>query len=181
MPGKDQSIQLGWATMLAALLSFAGCGSDSSSKAPASGPVTLKGAGATAPYLAYSKWLEEFRKSDPNIDLQYKATGSGDGIRQLQEGTVDFAASDIPLTDEEIAKLKVKPLHFPTLVGAIVPIYNVAQAGDLQFDGETLADIFSGKIKSWNDPAIIRSNPKASLPGARIGVIHRSDGSGSTY
>src|SRR5262245_4325692 len=118
MSGRDQSTPLRCAAFVA-LLGLASCGT---SKAPDSGPVTLKGAGATAPNLAYAKWVEEFRKFAPDVDLQYKATGSADGIRQLEEGTVDFAASDIALTDDEIAKIKVKPLHFPTLVGAIVPV-----------------------------------------------------------
>lgn len=163
---------------MAAWIGLAGCGSETKEKA---GPVSLKGAGATAPNLAYTKWVDEFRKAQPGISLEYKATGSGDGIRQLEAGTVDFAASDIPLTNEQIAQMKVKPLHFPTLVGAIVPVYNLPNAGTLQFTGEVLAGIFSGKVKTWNDASIAKINPKATLPAAPIVVVHRSDASGSTY
>jgi phosphate transport system substrate-binding protein len=161
-------------------LILAGCGGAATSTAPA-GPVVLKGAGATAPYLAYSKWLEAYKKEDPATNIEYVATGSGDGLRQLEAGTVDFAASDIPLTDAEIATLKIKPLHFPTLIGAIVPVYNLPDIADLKFTGEALAGIFSGKIKSWNDPALAKTNPGVALPATRILVIHRSDASGSTH
>src|SRR5215467_13066023 len=137
MSAKGRSLWLA-CTIPFVVLSLAGCASEASSKATPAGPVVLKGAGATAPNLAYAKWVEEFRKSQPDVDLQYKATGSADGIRELEDGRVDFAASDIPLTDAEIAKLKMKPLHFPTLVSAIVPVYNLAQVGELQFTGETL-------------------------------------------
>jgi phosphate transport system substrate-binding protein len=165
---------------LAAMLALTACGGETTPK-DAAGPVSLKGAGATAPFLAYSKWVEEYKKVEPSLDLQYQPTGSGDGIRQLQAGTVDFAATDIPLTDEEAGKLKVKPLHFPTLVGAIVPVYNVPEVGSLQFSGETLAGIFSNTIKTWNDPALAKTNSGVALPASRITVIHRSDASGSTY
>lgn len=168
-----------WLAATSALV-LTGCGSDAATKAP-SGPVVLKGAGATAPYLAYSKWIEEYKKVEPGVDIQYQPTGSGDGIKQLQAGTVDFAASDIPLTDQEVAGLRVKPLHFPTMVGAIVPVYNLGGVRDLQFTGDTLAGIFSGKIKTWNDRAMVKANPAAALPARRIKVVHRSDASGSTY
>jgi phosphate transport system substrate-binding protein len=162
-------------------ITLAGCGGSAATKVP-TGPVVLKGAGATAPYLAYSKWIEEYKKVDPGVQIQYQATGSGDGIKQLQAGAVDFAASDIPLTDQEVAGMSVKPLHFPALVGAIVPVYNLSGVKDnLQFTGDALAGIFSGKIKTWNDPAIAKANPGAGLPGTRIKIVHRSDVSGSTY
>src|SRR5262249_32959674 len=144
--------------LLLIVICSSGCSSQANPTAP-SGPVVLKGAGATAPYLAYTKWIEAYRKETPGVELQYQATGSGDGLKQLQAGTVDFAASDVPLSDEEIAKFPVKPLHFPTLIGAIVPVYTVNGVTELKFTGETLAGIFSGKIKSWNDPQLIKANP----------------------
>lgn len=177
---KSRSVVLAaWviAGSIASLL--VGCSANTESKT--TGPLVLKGAGATAPNLAYSKWLTEFKKEEPNLDVQYHAIGSGEGIHQLQAGTVDFAASDIPLTDEQIAGMKVKPLHFPTLISAIVPVYNVAGAGALNFTGEALAGIFSGKIKTWNDAAIAKANPEVALPASHIVVVHRSDASGSTY
>src|SRR5260370_30572211 len=138
------------------------------------GPVQLKGAGATFPYLAYSKWLEGFKKDSKNVDISYKQTGSEDGIKQLEAGTIDFAGTDVPLTDEQISKFKVKPLHFPTLLGSVVPIYNVAGAGELKFTAAALAGIFSGKIKKWNDPALVKAHPGVSLPPPTIAVMHRA-------
>lgn len=146
------------------------------------GPVTLKGAGATAPNLLYGKWVEEFKKADASVDLQYQPTGSGDGIRQLEAGTVDFAATDMPLEDSDIQKLRFKPMYFPTVTGAIVPVYNLpGLSKPLQFGGETLAGIYSGKIKTWNDPALAQENEGVELPSNPIVVIHREDSSGSTW
>jgi phosphate transport system substrate-binding protein len=161
--------------LLPACLILAACGQ-------VGGPVTLKGAGATAPNLVYSKWVTEFKKTDGSVDLQYQATGSGDGIRQLEEGAVDFAATDLPLEDAEAQKLKVKPFYFPTLTGAIVPVSNLpGVSNELQFSGETLAGIFSGKIKTWNDAAVAKENAAATLPANPIVVVHRADSSGSTW
>lgn len=160
------------------LLLLSGCGSGSN--AP-TGPAVLKGAGATAPYLAYSKWAEAFSKSEPGVKVEYQAIGSGEGIKQLEAGTVDFAASDIPMTDDAIGKMNTKPMHFPMLISSIVPVFHVEGLKELQFSAETLAGIFSGKIKSWNDPALAKDNPGAALPSARIAVVRRSDESGSTY
>ncbi len=164
---------------LFSLFLLADCGGPARSSV-ATAPVVLKGAGATAPYLAYSKWIEEFKKEEPGIDLQYEATGSGNGIQRLELGTVDFAASDIPLSDAEIAKMKIKVVHFPTMVGAIVPVYNMP-ASEVRFTGEVLAGIFSGRIKSWNHPELVKLNESVALPAHRIAVIHRSLASGSTY
>ena len=147
----------------------------------ASAPASLKGAGATAPYLVYAKWVEAYRSVEPRVYLQYEPTGSGTGIQALKAQTVDFAASDIPMSDEEMSMMTVKPLHFPTLVGAIVPVYNVPKAATLNFTGEVLAGIFSGHIRNWNDHALAELNPKASLPASPIVVVHRADASGSTY
>jgi phosphate transport system substrate-binding protein len=141
-------------------------------------PVSLKGAGATAPYLLYAKWVEAYRAAEPLLNLQYEPKGSGAGIEALKARSIDFAASDIPLTEEEIASMVVKPLHFPTAIEAIVPI---PKAPILYFTGEVLAGIFSGHIRNSNDPSIAALNPKASLPANVIEVVHRSDGSGSTY
>jgi phosphate transport system substrate-binding protein len=142
--------------------------------------VVLKGEGATAPSVLYAKWIEAFRQERPNVDLSYAATGSGKGLRALQEGTVDFAGSDVPLTDEEAARMSSKPLHFPTVVGAIVPVYNVPGVGTLKFTGEALAGIFSGKIRRWDAPELASSNPGVKLPAVAIAVVHRADSSGST-
>jgi phosphate transport system substrate-binding protein len=163
-----------------AAIGLAGCSGQATSTAP-SGPVMLKGAGATAPYLAYSKWLDAYKKENPSVTIEYQPTGSGDGLESLKSGAVDFAASDIPISDEDLAKFKVKPLHFPTLIGAIVPVYNLPGVTDLKFSGDALAGIFSGRIKIWNDPALAKINPGVSLPSSRIIVAHRSDASGSTY
>jgi len=144
-------------------------------------PVSLKGAGATAPYILYAKWVEAYRAAEPRLNLHYEPKGSGAGIEALKARTIDFAASDIPLTEEEIASMVVKPLHFPTAIEAIVPIYNIPNAPIMNFTGEVLAGIFSGRIRNWNDRSIAALNPKASLPANVIEVVHRSDGSGSTY
>ena len=129
-------------------------------------PVSLRGAGATAPYLVYSESVKAYRKVEPRVNLQYEPTGSGAGIQALKAQTVDFAASDMPLTDEEIGMMAVKPLHFPTLVGAIVPVYNVPNVGTLNFTGAVLAGIFSGRIRSWNDRALVQLNPSTALPAS---------------
>ncbi|MEO8130801.1 MAG: phosphate ABC transporter substrate-binding protein PstS, partial [Bryobacteraceae bacterium] len=166
---------------------LAGCGGASSTEAkvggqPASGTVKIKGAGSTFAYLAYQKWFDAFKKDRQTEAVVYEPTSSADGIKQLQAGTVDFAATEIPLTDEEVAKFKVKPMHIPALMGAIVPIYNVAGVDkQLNFTAKALADIFSGKIRKWNDPELTKANPDVTLPGESIAVVHRNDGSGTTY
>ncbi len=140
----------------------------------------LNAAGATFPYPIYSKWFSEF-KNEKGTEINYQSIGSGGGIRQLTEGTVDFGASDKPLTDEQAAKMKVKPLHFPTVLGAVVASYNLPGNPELKFTGPALAGIFMGTIKKWNDSAIKASNPGVKLPDADIVVVHRSDGSGTTF
>jgi phosphate transport system substrate-binding protein len=146
----------------------------------------VTGAGATFPNPIYTKWFDEYKKVHPEAEINYQSQGSGAGIRQVTEGTVDFGASDGPMTDEQIADFKTKRgteiLHFPTVLGADVPVYNVpGVATGLKFTGEALAGIFLGKITKWNDPAIASSNPGVKLPAADIVVVHRSDGSGTTY
>jgi phosphate transport system substrate-binding protein len=147
---------------------------------------TITAAGATFPAPIYQKWFEEYRKAHPDVQINYQAIGSGGGIRQLTEGTVDFGASDMPMTDEQIkeveAKRHFKPLQFPTVLGGVVPVYNVAGVNtDLKFSGETLADIFIGKISKWNDAAVKKDNPGVNLPNQDIIVSHRSDSSGTTF
>ncbi len=144
---------------------------------------TINAAGATFPAPIYQKWFEEFRKAHPDVQINYQSIGSGGGIRQLTEGTVDFGASDMPMTDEQIKAItKYKVLHFPTVLGGVVPTYNVAGvSGDLKFTGETLAGIFLGNIKKWNDAALKKDNPGVNLPNADITVVHRSDGSGTSF
>jgi len=149
---------------------------------PAFAQTTLNGAGATFPYPMYSKWFSEYHKVHPEIEINYQSIGSGGGIRQVLAGTVDFGASDGPMTDEQLAQAQTKILHVPTVLGADVPAYNIpGVTGELQFTPEALAGIFLGRITSWNDPAIAKANPGVKLPGDQIIVIHRSDGSGTTY
>ena len=149
---------------------------------PALGQTTLNGAGATFPYPMYSKWFSEYHKAHPDIQFNYQSIGSGGGIRQVLAQTVDFGASDGPMTDEQLSQAKTKILHIPTVLGAVVPAYNVpGVTGELKFTPEALAGIFLGKITSWNDPAIAKANPGVNLPNQTIIVIHRSDGSGTTY
>jgi phosphate transport system substrate-binding protein len=149
---------------------------------PALGQTALNGAGATFPYPMYSKWFSEYHKLHPDIEINYQSIGSGGGIRQVLAGTVDFGASDGPMTNEQLAQAKVKILHIPTVLGAVVPAYNVpGVSGEVKFTPEALAGIFLGKITSWNDAAITNANPGVKFPAQPIVVIHRSDGSGTTF
>jgi phosphate transport system substrate-binding protein len=149
---------------------------------PALGQTTLNGAGATFPYPMYSKWFSEYHKLHPDIEINYQSIGSGGGIRQVLAGTVDFGASDGPMTDEQLGQAKVKILHIPTVLGADVPAYNIPGINqELKFTPDVLADIFLGKISTWNDARLTKINPGVPLPGQPIVVIHRSDGSGTTY
>src|SRR6202142_2015769 len=146
------------------------------------GTVLLNAAGATFPYPIYSKWFDVYHSAHPNVQINYQSIGSGGGIRQLQAGTVDFGASDGPMTDEQLSQSKVKVLHFPTVLGAVVPTYNVpGVTGDLNFTQKALAGIYMGQITKWNDPELVKANPGVKLPGDDIVVIHRSDGSGTSY
>jgi phosphate transport system substrate-binding protein len=146
------------------------------------GTVLLNAAGATFPYPIYSKWFDVYHTAHPNIQINYQSIGSGGGIRQLQAGTVDFGASDGPMSDEQLAQSKFKILHFPTVLGADVPSYNIPGVkAELNFTQKALAGIFLGTITKWNDPELTKANPGVNLPNADIVVIHRSDGSGTTY
>ncbi len=144
---------------------------------------TINAAGATFPAPIYQKWFEEYRKAHPDVQINYQSVGSGAGIQQLTQGTVDFGASDMPMTDDQISKItKYKVLHFPTVLGGVVPVYNVSGvSGDLKFTGDTLAGIYMGTIKKWNDAALKNDNPGVNLPNEDITVVHRSDGSGTSF
>jgi phosphate transport system substrate-binding protein len=143
---------------------------------------TLNGAGATFPYPIYSKWFNEYHNLHSDIQINYQSIGSGGGIRQVQAGTVDFGASDGPMTDQQIAESKVKVMHVPTVLGSVVPAYNIpGVTGEVKFTPDALAGIFLGKITKWNDKAITGPNPGLKFPDQSITVAHRSDGSGTTY
>ncbi|WP_317890558.1 phosphate ABC transporter substrate-binding protein PstS [Acidicapsa ligni] len=141
----------------------------------------LTGAGATFPYPIYAKWFSEYSAAHPGVEINYQSIGSGGGIRQVTAGLVDFGATDGPMTDEQIASSKIKLVHIPTVLGAVVPIFNVSGVGDLKFSPDVLADIFLGKITTWNDGRIAKDNPGVNLPSETINVVHRSDGSGTSY
>lgn len=142
----------------------------------------LTGAGATFPYPIYSKWFDEYHKQHQNVAINYQSIGSGGGIKQVQSGTVDFGASDGPMTDEQLSQTPFKLFHIPTVLGADVPTYNVPGIStELKFTPDVLADIFLGKITKWNDPRLAKANPGVKFPDADIIVVHRTDGSGTTY
>jgi phosphate transport system substrate-binding protein len=150
--------------------------------AGAQGTVLLNAAGATFPYPIYSKWFDVYHTAHPDVQINYQSIGSGGGIRQLLAGTVDFGASDGPMSDDQLAQAKFKILHFPTVLGAVVPTYNVpGVSGELNFTQKAIAGIYLGTITKWNDPEIANANKGVSLPNADIVVVHRSDGSGTTY
>jgi phosphate transport system substrate-binding protein len=146
------------------------------------GQVLLNAAGATFPYPIYSKWFDQYHQAHSNVQINYQSIGSGGGIRQLLDKTVDFGASDGPMSDEQLKQASVPILHFPTVLGAAVPSYNVPGVqAELNFTPEALSGIFLGKVTKWNDQAIASANPGVKLPGDDIVVVHRSDGSGTTY
>jgi phosphate transport system substrate-binding protein len=149
---------------------------------PVVGQTTLNGAGATFPNPIYSKWFSEYHKLHPEVEINYQSIGSGAGIRQVMAGTVDFGASDMPMTDKQLQDAKAKILNLPTVLGADVPAYNIpGVSGELKFTPEALAGIFLGKITKWNDKAITAANPGVNLPDRDIIVVHRSDGSGTSF
>src|SRR5215207_7981933 len=146
---------------LVVLLAFIGCNPGGGG----SGTVSLQGAGATFPNPLYQKWLSEYSKLHPNIRIDYQSIGSGGGIKQLKEQTVDFGASDAPMKDEDLKSAPGEVLHIPTVLGAVVIIYNLEGVNQtLRFSPEVIADIFLGKIKTWNDPRIAADNPGVTLP-----------------
>jgi phosphate transport system substrate-binding protein len=169
------------AGLLVALLLLAGAGI-----VLADNPLSINGAGASFPYPMYSKWFDEYHKKNGNIQINYQSIGSGGGIKQVTEGTVDFGASDGPMNDDQLKAFQDKHgfgiLHFPTVLGADVPTYNIpGVTSELSFTPDAIAGIFLGKITKWNDPAIAAANKGVTLPGNDIVVVHRSDGSGTSY
>ena len=149
---------------------------------PVVGQTTLNGAGATFPYPIYSKWFSEYHKIHSEVQINYQSIGSGGGIRQVTAGTVDFGASDMPMTDKQLQESKGKILNLPTVLGGVVPAYNIpGVSGEVKFTPEALAGIFLGKISKWNDKALTSANPGVNFPDKDIIVVHRSDGSGTTF
>src|SRR5579862_9183112 len=149
---------------------------------PVLGQTTLNGAGATFPNPMYSKWFSEYHKVHGDVQVNYQPIGSGGGIRQVTAGTVDFGASDMPMTDKQLQEAKAKILNIPTVLGAVVPAYNIpGVSGEVKFTPEVLAGIFLGKISKWNDKAITAANPGINFPDANVIVVHRSDGSGTSF
>lgn len=141
----------------------------------------LTGAGATFPYPIYSKWFSEYSAAHPGVEINYQAIGSGGGIKQVTAGLVDFGAADVPMTDQQLSESKIKIIHIPTVLGAVVPVFNVPGVSDLKFSPDVLADIFLGKISNWDDGRIAKDNPGVKLPNLSINVVHRSEGSGTTF
>lgn len=166
--------------LLSVLILTAGCGGGKQGPGAGDG-LLLNGAGATFPFPLYSRWFAEYQRVEPAVRINYQSIGSGGGIKQLQAGTVDFGASDAPMSDEELAKSKAEILHIPTVLGAVVPAYNLDGVADLKLTSEVIADIFLGNITKWNDRKIAAVNPGVSLPALDIAVAYRSDGSGTTY
>jgi phosphate transport system substrate-binding protein len=169
------------AGLLVAMMLLAGAGI-----VLADNPLSINGAGASFPYPMYSKWFDEYHKKNASVQINYQSIGSGGGIKQVTEGTVDFGASDGPMNDEQLKAFQDKHgfgiLHFPTVLGADVPTYNIpGVSSELNFTSDAIAGIFLGKITKWNDPAIAGANKGVNLPGNDIVVVHRSDGSGTSY
>lgn len=173
-------------TIAIGLAAVAGCGKKPSTaprgQQPGGGVVLLNGAGASFPYPIYSKWFAEYNTENPNVRISYQSIGSGGGIQQLKARTVDFGASDAPLTDEERKEMPGPVVQIPTVAGSVAVVYNLpGLAQPLRLDGDTLARIYLGEIKQWNDPTLAKLNPGVTLPKPAIAVVHRSDGSGTTY
>src|SRR5246127_813679 len=141
----------------------------------------LTAAGATFPYPIYSKWFSEYSSAHPGVEVNYASIGSGGGITQVTKGLVDFGASDMPMTDAALSASPIKLIHIPTVPGAVVPIFNITGVSELKFSGDVLADIYLGKINNWNDARIAKDNAGAKLPDQKIIVVHRSEGSGTSF
>jgi phosphate transport system substrate-binding protein len=163
------------------ILFLLGCGCWFAAQTDAQAQLLINGAGATFPYPIYSKWFDEYAKLDPLVRFNYQSIGSGGGQKQITARTVDFGASDGPMSDENLAKAPGKILHIPTVAGAVVITYNLPDNPKLKLDGSTLADIFLGNVTKWNDPKIAALNPDVKLPATDIVVVHRSDGSGTSF
>jgi phosphate transport system substrate-binding protein len=168
--------------MIVAVAAVSACGGGDSAGTPGGAAAQINGAGATFPYPIYSKWFAEYNRIHPDVRINYQSQGSGAGIRQLTSRTVFFGASDQPMNDEQLSNAPGTILHFPTVLGAVVPVYNVPNvSAELKFTGPLLADIVLGKVTKWNDPAIAQHNPGVELPDMAITFVHRSDGSGTTF
>src|SRR5271170_3610260 len=141
----------------------------------------ITGAGATFPYPIYSKWFADYSAAHSGVKINYQSIGSGAGIRQVTSGTVDFGAADVPMTDDQLSSSKVKITHIPTVLGAVVPIFNVKGVKDLRINPEVLAEIYLGKLTTWNDPRLVKDNPGVNLPNEPIFIVHRAEGSGTTF
>ena len=178
MSVSKRSFQLvAWFSVVVFLLASFACNNNGGP----GGSVSLQGAGATFPNPLYQKWLSEYSKLHPNMKIDYQSIGSGGGIKQLKEQTVDFGASDAPMSDDDLKSAPGEILHIPTVLGAVVITYNLQGVNQpLRFSSEVLADIFLGKIRKWNDPKIAADNPGVTLPANDIVVVHRSDGSGTS-
>ena len=175
---KRSFLLVAWLVVLVVALAFAGCNPGGNG---GSGAVSLQGAGATFPNPLYQKWLSEYGKLHPNVKVDYQSIGSGGGIKQLKEQTVDFGASDAPMKDEDLKSAPGEILHIPTVLGAVVITYNLQGVNKtLRFSPDVLADVFLGRITKWNDPRIVADNPGATLPAADITVVHRSESSGTS-
>ena len=167
---------------LAAVVVTACGGGTQQSGSTQSASLQINGAGATFPYPIYSKWFAEYNKVHPNVQINYQSIGSGGGIRQLLNQTVFFGASDGPMTDEQLKSAPGPILHLPMVLGAVVPVYNIpGVTAELKFTGPLIADLYLGKVRKWNDPAIAKLNPGVKLPATDVTIVHRSDGSGTTY
>jgi phosphate transport system substrate-binding protein len=170
--------------LAAALVAACGGGArpEAGASPDASQTIQINGAGATFPYPIYSKWFSEYNKLHPNVRINYQSIGSGGGIRQLLNQTVFFGATDGPMSDEQLKTAPGPILHLPTVLGAVVPVYNLpGVTEELKFTGPLLASMYLGMVKKWNDPAIARVNPGVKLPATDITIVHRSDGSGTSY
>jgi len=181
MPSFWKSPQIAAVILLASLV-LLGLACSGSAPSSSGGVITLQGAGATFPNPLYQKWVSEYGKLHPNVRIDYQSIGSGGGIKQIQAQTVDFGASDAPMTDADLKAAPGELLHIPTVLGAVVVTYNVPSiAQPLHFSPEVVADIFLGKIKKWDDQHIKQDNPGVNLPAADITVVHRAESSGTSF
>ncbi len=182
---KKTAVVLGLMVLAAGLVLTRSLAPRAATPVPAPAPadaLLINAAGATFPYPIYSKWFDAYHKLHSDIQINYQSIGSGGGIQQLHAGTVDFGASDMPLKDELLNQLNLRIVQFPTVLGAVMPTYNIpGVSAELNFTPQALAGIYLGKVTKWNDPEIIKANPGVSLPGDDIVVVHRSDGSGTTF
>ncbi len=167
---------------LALLAVFAATGCKHPGETHAARPGSINAAGASFPYPLYAEWFARFDREHPGVEINYQPIGSGGGIRQVSDGILDFGASDGPMTDQQMAASPVKVLHVPTVLGAVVPVYNLpGVAGELNFSAGVMADIYLGTITNWNDPRIVAENPGLTMPDHEILPVYRSDGSGTTF